>query len=230
MNETFALGPLEEFVQRVRGAADRRKLPISEQPQFAGRSFNGGSSAATTLEAGELPAEARALKIGRYAVILGTLPDVPTLPGVRETLRRYRNQCVVARSFLSTNESLDLQLFLVGPRGSEWERKWKSLGLFLERDDRVARKLAWLRPRDAARDGDSFDDFVRRTFLARPWEEDEKELHEDRSLDLEELTPVGLPRSTAEEFDSIALEGDDERPADDIVQALVGAWERRETS
>ena len=119
MNEKVALGPLEEFVQRVREAADRRKLPISERPRLAGPSFNGGSSAATTLEAGELPAEARALKIGRYTVILGTLPDAPTLPGVRETLRRYRNQCVVARSFLSANESLDLQLLLVGPRGSE---------------------------------------------------------------------------------------------------------------
>ena len=106
----------------------------------------------------------------------------------------------------------------------------KSLGLFLERDDRVARKLAWLRPRDAARDDESFADFVRRTFLARPWEEDEKELREDRSLDLEEPTPAGLARSTAEEFDSIALEGDDERPAEEIVESLVRAWERRETS
>lgn len=136
------LGPLDDFVLRVSSAAETLKLPVSEQVQLVGRSFNGGSSAATTLEPGELAPEARALRIGRYTVIFGSLPDTPTLPGVRETLRRYRNQCVVARSFLSTNESLDLQLFLVGPRGSEWERKWKSLGLFLERDDRVARKLA----------------------------------------------------------------------------------------
>ncbi|MHC2722451.1 ABC-three component system middle component 1 [Bradyrhizobium diazoefficiens] len=229
MSETFASGPLENFVQRVSRAAEERKLPVSEQLRLVGRSFNGGSSAATTLEPGELPAEARALKIGRYTVIFGTLPDTPTLPGVRETLRRYRNQCVVARSFLSANESLDLQLFLVGPRGSEWERQWKSLGLFLERDDRVARKLAWLRPRDPARDDDSFDEFTRRTFLARPWEEDDDELRGDQSLDLEQPAPSGLPRNTAEEFDRIALESDG-RSAEEIVEALVRAWERRETS
>ncbi|RWP02721.1 ABC-three component system middle component 1 [Mesorhizobium sp.] len=222
-------GPLDDFVRRVSSAAASLKLPASEQAQLVGRSFNGGSSAATTLEPGELPPEARALRIGRYAVIFGTLPDTPTLPGVRETLRRYRNQCVVARSFLSSNESLDLQLFLVGPRGSEWERKWKSLGLFLERDDRVARKLAWLRPRDAARDDDSFDDFVRRTFLARPWQEDDGELHDNQSLDLDEPAPTGLARSTAEDFDNIALDGDARTP-DEIVEFLVRAWERRETS
>jgi hypothetical protein len=230
MSETPTLRPLEDFLERMRDAAEGRKLPTTEDPRLAGRSFNGGSSAAMTLEAGEIPAEVKALRIGRYTVIFGTLPDTPTLPGVRETLRRYRNQCVVARSFLSVNDSLDLQLFLVGPRGSEWERKWKSLGLFLERDDRVARKLAWLRPRDAAQDAESFDEFLRRTFLARPWEEGEGDLREDQSLDLEESAPAGLPRTTAEEFDSIATEGDDDRPADEIVDALVRAWERRETS
>ncbi|MES0110031.1 ABC-three component system middle component 1 [Mesorhizobium sp. M0013] len=221
--------PLEDFVLRVSKSAEALNLPLSEQARLAGRSFNGGSSPATTLDAGELPAEAHALRIGRYTVIFGTLPDTPTLPGVRETLRRYRNQCVVARSFLSPNESLDLQLFLVGPRGSEWERKWKSLGLFLERDDRVARKLAWLRPRDAVRDEDSFEDFIRRTFLARPWRDDHDSLRDNQSLDLDEPTPAGLPRSTAEEFDSIALESEGRAP-DEIVELLVRAWERRETS
>ncbi|MER9554395.1 ABC-three component system middle component 1 [Mesorhizobium sp. M0323] len=230
MSETSELEPLGEFMSRVCGAATERRLLVKEDPRLAGRSFNGGSSAATTLEADELPAEVKVLRIGRYTVIFGTLPDAPSLPSVRETLRRYRNQCVVARSFLSANESLDLQLFLVGPRGSEWERKWKSLGLFLERDDRVARKLAWLRPRDAPRDDESFDEFLRRTFLARPWEEDEEDLRKNQSLDLDEPTPSGLPRSTAEAFDNIALEGDDDRPADEIVEALIQAWEQRETS
>jgi hypothetical protein len=222
-------GPLEDFLLRVSRAAEALKLPVSEQSRLAGRSFSGGSSAAMTLDVEELPAETRALKIGRYTVVFGSLPDTPTLPGIRETLRRYRNQCVVVRSFLGSNESLDLQLFLVGPRGSEWERKWKSLGLYIERDDRVARKLAWLRPRDAARDDDSFEDFIRRTFLARPWRDDDDDMREGQSLDIDEPNPAGLPRSTAEEFDSIALESEG-RTADEIVELLVQAWERRETS
>lgn len=220
--------PLDDFVDRVRKAAELRGLETSEHPELAGNSFSGTSSKATTLEPGDLPSEARAFRIGRYTVIFGTLPDTPTLPIIREVLRRYRNQCVVARSFLSANKSLDLQLFLVGPRGSEWEKKWKSLGLYLERDDRVARKLAWLRPRDALRDDDSFSDFLRRTFLARPWQEDQDSLREDQPLDLDEPVSAGLPRTTAEEFDRIALDGDDDRSGDEIVDALVRAWERRE--
>jgi hypothetical protein len=229
MTETDAL-PLGDFVERVRSTAVARGLEVAERPELLRRSFSGNSSDATTLEASDLPSEAHALRIGRYTVIFGTLPDVPTLPGVRETLRRYRNQCVVARSYLSPNQSLDLQIFLVGPRGSEWERKWVSLGLYLERDERVARKLAWLRPRDGTRDDESFADFLRRTFLARPWLEDDKEFKPDQSLDLDEPATAGLPRTTAEQFDQIALEGDEDRAADDIVDALVKAWQERETA
>lgn len=229
MSEPTISGALAEFVQRIVKTASDRELSVSDHPQLTGQSFNGGTSAAARLDPSELPSYVHARKIGRYTVIFGMLPETPTLPAVRETLRRYRNQCVVARSFLSANESLDLQLFLLGPRGSEWERKWKSLGLFLERDDRVARELAWLRPRDAERDDDSFGDFVRRSFLARPWHDDD-DVRTDQSLDLDEPTPAGLPRSTAEEFDAIALEGDDERSGEDIVEALVRAWEQRVNS
>jgi hypothetical protein len=229
MSETSNLEPLEDLCRRVGNAARDRDLSISEHPQLVGRSFSGASSTSTTLEANELPPKARALKLGRYTVIFGVLPDAPTLPSVRETLRLYRNQCVVARSFLNAHESLDLQLFLVGPRGSEWDKKWKSLGLFLERDDRVARKLAWLRPQDPTRDDESFDEFVRRTFLARPWSHAGNDVTEDTSLDLEEPIPTGLPRNTAEEFDNIALESEG-MLGEELVEALVRAWERREKS
>jgi hypothetical protein len=80
--------------------------------------------------------------------MLGILPDVAAIEAVRETLRRYRNQCVIARSFLGTNETLDLQLMLLGPRASERQEAWRAMALMVERDDRVARKLAWLRPED----------------------------------------------------------------------------------
>ena len=226
MSDMSNSASLSEFVERIRQAAGARGLKLTERSDLIGRSFSGDSSPSTTLDVAELPSEATALQIGRYTVIFGILPDTPTLPVVRESLRRYRNQCVVARSFLSANQSLDLHLFLVGPRGSEWEQRWNSLGLYLERDDRVARKLAWLRPRDTARDDESFREFLRRTFLARPWQKDDKTIRKDQELDLEEA-PVGLPRTTAEDFDRIALEGDDDRPADEIVDALIKAWERR---
>lgn len=222
---------VDDFVSRVRITAEALGLSVIDRGSLAGHRFKGsGDSPSMTLGESDLPDQARALGIGRYTVVFGTLPDTPTLEGVRETLRRYRNQCVVARSFLRANETLDLQLFLVGPRGSEWERQWKSLGLFLERDDRVARKLAWLRPRDAERDAESFGEFVRRSFLARPWNQDDRDEGRDElSLDLDETTSTGLPRNTAEEFDRIALDSDGQTP-DEIVDSLIRAWQRRETS
>ncbi|WSH65617.1 ABC-three component system middle component 1 [Rhizobium ruizarguesonis] len=219
---------LEDFVKRVVSAASELGMEATARPDLLDRSFNGTFSQSTTLNPADLPAEAYAMVVGRYTVIFGILPEAPSLVAVRETLRKYRNQCVVARSYLSPNQSLDLQLMLVGPRGSERVKKWTFLGLFVERDDRVARKLAWLRPEDEMRDADSFPDFLKRTFLARPWREDRTELSEGQSLDLVDPETAGLPRSTAEEFDRIALQVDEDTPSDDIVEQLVRAWERRE--
>lgn len=228
MNLDLPPPSLQDFVRRVVLAASDLGMETKVRPDLLGRSFNGASSRSTTLNPSDLPAESHAIVVGRYTVIFGVLPETPSLPAVRDALRKYRNQCVVARSFLSSNESLDLQLMLVGPRGSERVKKWTFLGLVVERDDRVARKLAWLRPEDEVRDGDSFEDFLKRTFLARPWREDNTVLPEGQSLDLVDPAAAGLPRSTAEEFDRIALQVDDDTPPDEIVDQLVQAWERRE--
>lgn len=224
-----ALSPsLKDFVQRVLVAADGLSLATQARPELLGTGFSGSLSSSTSLKPTDLPTEAYGLEVGRYTVMFGTLPEVPSLPAIREALRLYRNQCIVARSFMSTNQVLDLHLMLVGPRGSEPIKNWQSLVLFVERDDRVARKLAWLRPEDEQRDDDSFADFLKRTFLARPWSQDQTALEQNQSLDLVDPTTVGLPRSTAESFDRIALAADDDTSADEIVDQLVRAWQRRE--
>ena len=97
----------------------------------------------------------------------------------------------------------------------------------VERDDRVARKLAWLRPEDEKRDEESFDDFLKRTFLARPWVHDEGKF-EDAALDElsgGEASTQGTPRTLADEWERIAL--DEKKSPDDIVTALVKSWGRR---
>ena len=204
-----------------------RNLKVEDRVALAGTSFNGGSTASTSLSPTDLPTESHAIRIDRFNIVLGVLPDVPTLEAVRETLRRYRNQCVVARSFLGANETLDLQLMLLGPRSSERQDAWRALALMVERDDRVARKLAWLRPEDPKHDEESFADFLKRTFLARPWILNEREF-EDAALDALSsgaATAPGLPRTTADEWERIAL--NDKKSPDEVVTALVKAWERR---
>jgi hypothetical protein len=134
---------------------------------------------------------------------------------------------VVARSYLSANEALDLQLMLVGPRGSEQHAEWKSLALMVERDDRMARKLAWLRPVDTDRDAESFAEFLKRTFLARPWQYEGKfsVAGLDRLNAADSTGDSGVPRSTADEWEAIALKPE-ENPAK-VVDALIAAWQRR---
>ncbi|CAB3725561.1 hypothetical protein LMG22037_05132 [Paraburkholderia phenoliruptrix] len=216
-----------QFAKDLKLAATSLSLPVTEWPEIAGRFFRGDSSPSTTLDQGDLPNAKQGISIGRYAIVLGVLPEIPTVSAIRETLRRYRNQCVVARSFLSVNQALDLQLMLVGPRGSERDAEWRSLALMVERDDRVARKLAWLRPDEQENDARSFSDFVRRTFLARPWEQVGQFSISglDRLNTGQDGVESRIPRDTAEEWDSIALRPDAD-PAH-IVAALVDAWKRR---
>lgn len=228
MTNGSTLSPgLVDFAHRLRTAAAGLDLTVEDRPELASSTFNGGSTKSTSLSPTDLPAECYAIRISRFNVVLGVLPEIATLEAVRETLRRCRNQCVVARSYLGANETLDLQLMLLGPRASERQEAWRALALMVERDDRVARKLAWLRPEDELRDEESFAEFLKRTFLARPWDHEEGEF-EDAALD--ELsgsgasTP-GLPRTLADEWEHIAL--DEKKSPEDIVTALVKAWERR---
>ena len=217
---------LSDFAEHLRTRARKLQLCVEDKSELTGRVFNGGTTSATTLNTSDLPTQCIAVGIGRYTLVLGILPDVPTLEGVREALRRYRNQCVVARSYLSANQSLDMQLMLVGPRGSERLDAWRALALMIERDDRVARKLAWLRPEDPQNDAQSYEEFFKRTFLARPW--GKAALFEDVALDQlngRNALIEGLPRSTADEWERIAL--DEEKTPDEIVAALVKAWDDR---
>jgi hypothetical protein len=228
VSDLNAEDPLLWFVTSLRGAAHGLDLKSVDNADLAGTTFRGGdASTSTKLNPSELPSVKQGMRVGRYAVVIGVLPDTPTVEAVRETLRRYRNQCVVARSYLSANEALDLQLMLVGPRGSEQNAEWRSLALMVERDDRVARKLAWLRPVDMERDGESFAEFLKRTFLARPWQYEGKfsVAGLDRLNAADGTGDSGVPRSTADEWEAIALKPE-ENPAK-VVDALIAAWQRR---
>jgi hypothetical protein len=168
MTDSATLSPgLADFAERLRRAALALDLKVEDRPELASATFNGGSSKSTTLSLTDLPAESHAIRIDRFNIVLGILPEVAAMEAVLETLRRCRNQCVVARSFLGTNETLDLQLMLLGPRASERQEAWRAMALMVERDDRVARKLAWLRPEDPLNDDESFVGPCRRSVRGR---------------------------------------------------------------
>lgn len=218
--------PLDWLENALKAVAARLELIALAAPELSSAVFRGGeSSKSAKLEQSELPATARGLKIGRYAVLLGLLPEVPSVEAVNEALRRYRNQCVIARSYLTPNEALDLQLILIGPRGSEPVNDWQPLALLVERDERVARKLTWLRPASEAADKASFDDFLKRTFLARPWIHDA--VFTMAALDnLNRAAAVGdIPRDTVGEWVQLAQAKIGDPTA--LVEGLVAAWSKR---
>lgn len=224
-----ALEALDTGERLLQERASHLGLIVESRTGYAGRIFSGGGDTPSArIEAGDLPNHVRGFQIGRYAVLLTLLPEAPDEAGIGEVVRRVRNQCVVARSFLAPAAALDLYVILIGPRGSEGVDKWKSLALVAERDERVARKLVWLRPRDAGADGQSFEDFTRRSFFARPWVTNA--IFSMASLDnvSRALAFDDLPRDTAGEWIRLATEP--ELEPDDLAEQLVASWKRRSAS
>jgi len=202
------------------------ELPFRNAPELASATFKGGSSAgAASIASRDLPANSVGLEIGRYHILLGLLPEVAREDEILETLRLFRNQCVVARSYIAPNAALDLQLFMVGPRGSELLDAWHPLALLAERDERVARKLVWRRPEHPSNDVASFGDFVKRSFLARPW------THKAvfSMAPLENISQVApdeqVPRTLSGAWTRLAAEHRDDPAA--LVDGLVAAWAKR---
>lgn len=222
---------LDSLASRLTAAAKAAGFIVQDAPDLARDVFKGGEGTdVARLSASDLPEAARALSFGRYTFVLGLLPAEPTPAAIGDCLRRFRNQCVVARSYLSPNQALDLQGILLGPRGSEPSDEWRAHALMVERDDRVARKFAWLRPIDSAGDGQSFSDLLKRTVLARPW-------HSEATFTMAALdnlnrvaaeSQAAVPRDTVDKWVNLALTL--QRDPDRLVDELIIAWHQRGTS
>lgn len=218
-------GRLAELAERTEAAAKAANLLCDPRPELASRNFRGGAGE-EALQGAHLPLHIRALFIGRYPVLLGLLPDAPDVALVREAVRRYRNQGVVARSYLPTEQALDLQLWLQGPPGSDVDAEWRALALAVERDDRVARKLVWLPPAALEERDAAFTAFIGRSFLARPW----KALPPQPAGQLDRLSAVVAVATdlniTPEVLDVwLKLAADDDyEDGPPLVDALIEAW------
>lgn len=109
------------------------------------------------------------LCIDHYHVLLGTLDDSP--PGgsgsVPHQIEALYKRALEVRKELTQAGASDLYLFVVGPSGSAMSPDWESQACEIELDERICRRLVWL-PDEG---GENLDVFIRRTFLARPWEQ-----------------------------------------------------------
>lgn len=220
---------LEEFVRRVVDAASALGIAAEAREALISANFRGGSGEAV-LKGSHLPDQVAAKTIGRFPILFGLLPVSPEAVLVREGVRRYRNQAVVSRSHLPLGQAMDLQIWFVGPDGSEGDPAWLTLALAIERDDKVARKLVWLPPEGEAERDVSFLRFAARTFLARPWKSvpPQSGAQLDRLSELFSLAEgLGIEPTVLGQWFELA--DSDLADGAELVDALVAAWPGRAT-
>tara|TARA_R110002020_G_scaffold993_6_gene4939 strand:- start:7913 stop:8551 length:639 start_codon:yes stop_codon:yes gene_type:complete len=179
--------------------------------ELVGTRFNSevlseASVSSITRHDNDLPKAVTAARVDDIPVLIGELSGTALRASIEPQLRRYRNQTVIARSWLAA-EAPNLQLFLIGPPGSYSRSDWRQLAGEIEADDRTCRKLVWLF--DQAPTLDDAERFLARTFVARPWPAQ----HQQVLLDT--VASYTLPDGWEEVAD------DKELDFDGLVEALI---------
>lgn len=101
-----------------------------------------------------------------YIVAVGSLSGPGTREQVLATVDALLASVLEVRRRSSPAIASDLYVMLEAPVGSLSSPAWKELAAEIERDDRLARKHVWLPDVNSS----NFHEFVRSTFLARPWD------------------------------------------------------------
>lgn len=164
------------------------------------------SGSSITRHDNDLPRTVRAVRIDNIPVLIGNLSGTALRANIEPQLRRYRNQAIVARSWLAV-EAPNLQLFLIGPPGAYSGSDWRQLAAEIEADDRTCRKLVWLL--DQVPTLDDAQTFLNRTFVARPWPTQQQQVL------LDTVASYALPNGWEEVVD------DKELDFDGLVEALI---------
>jgi hypothetical protein len=158
--------------------------------------------------ASSLPNELAGARIEGTPVLLCILAGDLTLEGMRDNLRRLRNQATIARSWLDA-DAPNLQMFVSVPPSGDITGAWLEYADLIEADDRICRKLVWLPTNGEA--GETAEEFLARTFLASPWTAGANFL----SAELDSMSTIELPTGW------ISLIGDEELDSTGLVRRLA---------
>ena len=110
-------------------------------------------------------------------ILIGTLGDESDGIGEGEEdplsrrMQHYYTLAALASEQLTGPKKDDLLLLFAGPPGSSEDRLWRRFQGRQEYDDRICRRQVWLPPAEESQLEASLDEFIARTFLARPWSE-----------------------------------------------------------
>lgn len=199
---------LTTCVQNIVDAAKSLEVEVENAPkEWAGDHFNSeilSSETTTALSKRDerlLPTDVRAYRLDHIPVLIGELLGAADRVQAQDSLRRFRNQGTIARTWLGI-DAANLQIFLIGPPGSSQDLEWRYLAAEMEADDRICRKLVWLPAASV-----SIEDartFLQRTFLARPWDDDSQ----PTEARLDQMGTIDLPKDWATAIDDDALDAD----------------------
>jgi hypothetical protein len=110
------------------------------------------------------------LVIDGYTTLIGSLEHASDASSRQHALDEYHWRASNVRGWLSPSRKDDLALFLACPAGADRDEDWLAESVEIEGDDRVCRKLLWLRPRARDAAESSLERLIARSFLAHPWE------------------------------------------------------------
>jgi hypothetical protein len=210
---------LDEFCVLLRAAASKNGWREREEPLLVARRFRGGKDEPDA----RLAQGARGLLLGRYPVIVCEL-RLASLVESEDDLKAAHNQMVIARSYLSNSEVVDAHIFFAA-RLPSMDTDWRQRIDLIERNETVCRKLVWMP--DSPDLSASFGFFIRRSFLAQPWQDvsqlDDVPLDQNENLVERALEAEGLSPAAAATW--VKLANDRAASPDDLVEKLVAAME-----
>ena len=218
------MNQLSMLSERLVARAHSLKLKAEKQPAVMQKNRMRGATWAGTMDSAvsdaDLPKEYTSFLIGHHAILIGALGM--DIRDAHVCLHRFMNQAAIVRSWLPSESSEDLNLFFVGPTGSDLKKEWREFAACIERDERVCRKLVWLPSANISDQESYMDQFINRTFLARPW----SDVHAPSEGDIDRLSNLSeklaseeASRETIDEWLNI-LRGS-QRDNYDLVQQLT---------
>lgn len=209
---------LTEFCDRVLEAAERAGWTANRTDDYAARSFPSSNDEISPLK----PGEVIGLQLGSYPVLAATL-QLNDRAALTARLKALHGQVVIARSYMRPAEVINAHLFLCATESGVGD--WESIVDIAERDESVCRKVVWVPALDDL--DKSFDAFVGRTFLARPWDGGDAvldaPLDHNRNVVQSALVTAGLDPAMAMRWEQLVDKNTDD--PDVLVAKLVALME-----
>jgi hypothetical protein len=113
--------------------------------------------------------EDQGLLIDCCSVLIAQFSDAMDHAARQSKLAAQQRRAVIALTWMEPVLRSDLNLFILGPPGSDDVPEWVDFAWHVERNEQVCRKLVWLPPTEQDEWMQSAEAFCDRTFLARPW-------------------------------------------------------------